>query len=172
MDTNNTIYSTAFVNINLNYDTIKNINTLSIKILNSDIVLNNNEIFIDFLTNYSQILRCQPEVFILDIDTVDMSINKNIVGIIKAFAEANQMLFDCIEKKLLCSTIRIASPNVKVFINSILNMFYKPKRPLIFYVDNKDVDDFIDTCINTKNEILKSKSIEYSVLYNKEELVK
>ena len=47
----------------------------------------------------------------------------------------------------------IASPLVKTFINSVLSMFYKPLRPLMFVTDREDFERFLVTNVEIDDEI-------------------
>ena len=91
-----------------------------------------NAVWVNFLHMYAQVLRVQDNTFTLNLDTVDIAIDSSLLQYIKSFAKVNADLFDIVGDRLLCSTIKIINNSVKQFINSTLQLFYKPRRQLYF----------------------------------------
>tara|TARA_A100001015_G_scaffold232880_1_gene263831 strand:- start:2950 stop:3528 length:579 start_codon:yes stop_codon:yes gene_type:complete len=124
-----------------------------------------NTDWVNFLHMYAQVLRVQDNIFTLNLNTIDIAIDSTLLQYIKSFAKVNAELFDIVGDRLLCSTIKIINNSVKQFINSTLQLFYKPRRPLIFYVEDIESSKFKVKCVVNIKEILGNSEIEYDCKY-------
>ena len=124
-----------------------------------------NTVWVNFLHMYAQVLRVQDNIFTLNLDTVDIVIDSSLLQYIKSFAKVNADLFDIVGDRLLCSTIKIINNSVKQFINSTLQLFYKPRRPLIFYVEDIESSKFKVRCVVNIKDILGNRDQDYDCKY-------
>tara|TARA_B100000575_G_C23127372_1_gene653369 strand:+ start:625 stop:1113 length:489 start_codon:yes stop_codon:yes gene_type:complete len=156
-----TLFENNTVKILLNKDTNININIIRIEFSK---IINDIE-FQQFLHAYAQVINVQEETYSLSIDTSFVEIGRDTINNIKLFCDINKMIVDNGKHKhLLCTGIQILNNNIKIFINSIIQMFYKPYRPLLFYIDNEDIVNFRGECHSKIQNILSSDG-NYEVVY-------
>ena len=121
--------------------------------------------YVEFLTLYANMIRAITIKYYLIIDTFQMTINnkKRLLGVVKSFTQINQSLSDYHMHKLLCTCVIISSPLVKVFINSVIGMFYKPLRPFGFFCSYHEFFTFLTKNLNSSDTIYGSISDTYAV---------
>ena len=106
--------------------------------------------------NMLMVIKCR---YYMVVDTFQMTMHnkQKLLGMTKAFADVNKAMLTYHKERLLCTVVVISSPYVKNFINSVLGMFYKPLRPLMFITDLTEFTNFVTSITNIDTEIYEGK---------------
>lgn len=107
------------------------------------------------LSTFAQLLQILDHRYYMVVDTFQMTMQDKpkLLGMVKAFTDVNRAMLPYHKERLLCTVVVISSSFVKTFINSVLGMFYKPLRPLMFITDLSEFTRFITDTVAIDHEI-------------------
>ena len=109
----------------------------------------------EFLAAFAGTLQLMQHRYYMVVDTFQMTMDNKprLLGMIKLFTETNKAMTEYHRQRLLCTVVVIASPIVKAFINSVISMFYKPLRPLMFVTGFDEFRTFVTHNVGISDEI-------------------
>lgn len=110
-----------------------------------------------FLATYAATLQLLTYRYYMVVDTypVEMDDKRRLFGLVKMFTAVNTEMTPCHQARLLCTVVVISSPVVRVFINSVLALFYKPLRPLMFVAGFDEFRGFLEAQVAIDEEIFQ-----------------